>query len=516
MLSYFTNTNYLRKDFLSSIVVFLVAIPLCLGIALACGMSATAGLISGIIGGIVVGSLAGCPLQVSGPAAGLIVIVYEVIHKFGIEQLGVIVFCAGLLQITLGLIGIGHWFRAVSPAVIRGMLTGIGVTIFASQFHVMVDDSPKKNTVENLLSIPESILKGVLPQDGNNYHIAALIGTLTIVTILAWNFLPKKVQSFPPALAGVMVAIFVSLIFNLQIKYIEVPENIMNDINLMNFGAFDWSAFTDRDFIIAVISVAFVASAETLLTATAVDNMHVGKRTNYNKEVVAQGAGNLCAGFLGVIPITGVIVRSAANVQSGAVSRMSTILHGFWILLFVLLLPNLLGMIPTASLAAILVYTGYKLINPKALMSLMKFGRSELLICLITVFFVIYTNLLEGIIIGFACSFIKLMYIVLHLGSTVEEDGDHTHVYFNGSATFMNLPKFAAVFEKLPPKKTVHIHLDKLSYVDHACIDYLINWENQYREKGGKPVLESSNPTSLEKTTNKYFRTLQEEVSRSN
>lgn len=500
MLNYSTNLSSIRKDFLSSIVVFLVAIPLCLGIALACGMSATAGLISGIIGGIVIGSLAGCPLQVSGPAAGLIVIVYEIIDKFGIEQLGIIVFSAGILQIILGLVGIGHWFRAVSPAVIRGMLTGIGITIFASQFHVMVDDNPRKNTIENLLSIPESLVKGILPEDGYNYHIAAIIGTLTIITILAWNFLPKKIQGFPPALAGVIIAIIASYVFNLPIKYVTVPENIMNDISLLKLNLLDWSIYTDIEFIVAVISVAFVASAETLLTATAVDNMHTGKRTNYNKEVFAQGVGNLCAGFLGVIPITGVIVRSAANVQSGAISRMSTILHGFWILLFVLFLPNLLGMIPTASLAAILVYTGYKLMNPKAVISLMKFGKSEFLICLTTVFFIIYTNLLEGIIIGFACSFIKLIYIVLHLDYKEENEGNSIHIYFNGSASFINLPKFAAVFERLASKQTVHVHLGKLNHIDHACIEYLINWKNQYKEKGGTPILESSNSTLLEES----------------
>ncbi len=175
------------SDLIASVVVFLVALPLCMGVAIASGVSPAMGLISGIIGGVLVGLLAGSPLQVSGPAAGLVVIVWDIIRDFGLEKLGLMIVVAGLIQIAGGLFRIGGWFRAVSPAVVNAMLAGIGVLIFASQFHVMVDDKPRASGVLNLLSIPEAIYKGVVPLDGSSHHVAAIVGLITIGALLAWS-----------------------------------------------------------------------------------------------------------------------------------------------------------------------------------------------------------------------------------------------------------------------------------------------------------------------------------------
>ena len=403
----------LTRDFLSSVVVFLVAVPLCLGIALASGLPPTAGLISGIIGGLIVGYFSGCPLQVSGPAAGLITIVWETIHQHGIESFGLIVLMAGIIQISFGLLRLGKWFRAVSPAVIQGMLAGIGVLIFASQLHVMIDDKPTSSAIQNLLSIPTAIEKSLFPGDGLSHHLAAIIGVLTITTILFWNLAPKKLKLIPAPLVGVLVAVAVSYMLQLPIAYIEVPNNLLNDLHFLSFK--DITSNLHLGLVSSALAIAFVASAETLLTATAVDRMRSGNRTSYNREVIAQGIGNSVAGFLGVLPITGVIVRSAANVQAGAETRMSTIFHGVWLLLFITILPFVLEMIPISGLAAILVYTGYRLVNIQEAKKLLRFGKSELFIYVATIVAIISTNLLEGIIIGFSLSLIKLLYSLARL-----------------------------------------------------------------------------------------------------
>ncbi|MEI9901375.1 MAG: SulP family inorganic anion transporter [Hyphomicrobium sp.] len=361
------------RDFLASIVVFLVALPLCMGISLASGMPPTAGIITGIIGGIIVGAISGAPLQVSGPAAGLSVLVWQLVDQFGLEMIGVIVLFAGLIQLIAGLCKLGQWFRAVSPAVINGMLAGIGVLILASQFHVMLDYKPIGSGIQNLVGIPASLLNAF--RDGGPHLQALGIGVLTIGTIFAWNGLaPKSWRLFPAPLVGAIVGVVAAAVLGLgDIKYVNVPDNIWAQTifptpeKLMRI--------TEWPVLIGAISIAFIASAETLLCATAVDQMHKGPRTKYDRELAAQGVGNTICGFLGVLPMTGVIVRSGANVEAGGETRMSAILHGVWLLLFVSALPFTLKYIPLSALAAILVFTGYKLAYPKIVPTLLKYGQ---------------------------------------------------------------------------------------------------------------------------------------------
>ncbi len=421
----------IRSDFMPSIVVFLVALPLCMGISIASGVPVAAGLVTGIVGGIVVGLLAGAPLQVSGPAAGLTVIVYDVVQQHGLESLGLVVLMAGTMQLIAGWFRLGQWFRAVSPAVIKGMLAGIGVLIFASQFHVMVDDTPKGSGLENLVTIPEAIQKGlpwpklgskeertertaklrdfgtlhnwqveireevgeVVPElaspelseaENNrlavlaarqaelnshlkelvaemnadsftktedsaqalrtavddalaasakafedlkqqnvsevresqaeaderilaiearlkNHDLAAKIGLLTIAIILVWQLaIPKKWQFVPAPLVAVVIATTVAASFVLPVLYVEVPPRLLDDLHIPSVMVLiegDWAAILQAAAVIAV-----VASAETLLCATAVDQMHQGKRAKYNRELCAQGAGNMVCGMLGASP----------------------------------------------------------------------------------------------------------------------------------------------------------------------------------------------------------------------
>ncbi len=623
-------TADLRADFLASIVVFLVALPLCMGIAIASGVPVAAGLITGIVGGLIVGFLAGCPLQVSGPAAGLTVIVFEIVQRFGFEMLGIVVLIAGVIQLSAGFLKLGQWFRAVSPAVIKGMLAGIGVLIFASQFHVMVDDKPKGNGITNLITIPAAIgkaltwpefgtadirqartqairdvgelhrrqeaiaervaerlpdhaspeqlaeetpeqiaaearaLQALVPQQQalikdaeqivasiqeverdhgsgqkseriiaacapvieacrkanddlqegrvraamrtqhgavtafsdlsgelKNHALAAQIGILTIAVILLWQgFAPKKLKILPAPLAAVVVAAGVAAVIGIPILYVEVPDQLWNEIHFPT-----WSMLSDAPWTLLLQSalvVAIVASAETLLCATAVDQMHQGSRTKYDKELVAQGVGNMVCGALGALPMTGVIVRSTANVQSGGKTRLSAILHGVWLLVFVVFLAFLLRMIPTAALAAILVYTGYKLVNIKSIKELRKYGWGEVAIYTATVVTIVVTDLLTGVIVGVALAAAKLLYTFSHLHTDlrVDEEQGRTVLSLGGAATFVRLPKLASELENVPPNAELHVDFQHLDYIDHACLDLLMNWAKQHESTGGRLVID--------------------------
>jgi len=483
--------NHLKQDALSSVVVFLVALPLCMGIAIASGAPPAAGLITGIIGGIVAGSLSGCPLQVSGPAAGLAVIVYELIQKHGFAALGPIIVMAGLLQVVSGFLKAGQLFRTIAPAVIYGMLAGIGVLIFAAQFHVMVDDKPRENGIRNILSIPESIAKGITPVDGSSHHIAAAIGIATILIVVLWTkFAPKRFKVVPGALLAVSAVTLVAQMAKLPIRYVDLPANLLGQIQLPSWESLG-AVFTP-EFLLAAVTLAFVASAETLLSAAAADQMHNGPRTNYDKELVSQGIGNTLAGLAGGLPMTGVIVRTATNITAGARTRLSAILHGVWMLVLVAAAPWILKMVPTASLAAILVYTGYKLVSPANIQKLRRFGTAPVVIYAVTVIVIVAEDLLTGILAGIGLSVAKLLYELSHMDIHVNPNTAKRRIdiHIHGAATFIRMPKFADTLERLPNGCEIHFHLDGLVYIDHACIEALSNWQRKRIDQGGSIVVE--------------------------
>lgn len=497
------NTATIRQDLLASVVVFLVALPLCMGIAIASGAPPAAGLITGIVGGIVAGMFSGCPLQVSGPAAGLAVLVYGVVQKHGMETLGLVVLIAGLLQITAGLLKAGQIFRAISPSVIFGMLAGIGILIFGAQFHVMVDDRPRSDGLKNLLAIPESVAKGIFPVEGGVHHLAAYVGVGTLLILILWNqFAPKKLKWIPGALIAVVAATAVSSIFALPIRYVQLSDNFLASLSLFDLEKLP--GLLNGDLLLLGVTFAFVASAETLLSAAAVDQMHDGPKANYSRELVSQGIGNTLCGLLGALPMTGVIVRSATNVAAGAKTRLSTMLHGFWLLALVVAVPWLLTMVPTASLAAILVFTGYRLVNVQNIRRLLRYGGAPVVIYAATVIGIVTTDLLKGILIGLALSILNVIYARTHFGVRMQpnHDGRRMDVYLVGAATFLRLPKFADALETIPAEHETHVHLRDLDYVDDACLEALSAWQHQRTQKGAKVIIKWGEALRLYKDKN--------------
>jgi MFS superfamily sulfate permease-like transporter len=480
----------LSKDFLASIVVFLVALPLCMGIAIASGMPPTAGIITGIIGGIIVGSLSGSQLTVIGPAAGLVVLVAETLAQFGVAMFSVILLLAGLAQVAAGVFTLGVWFRAISPAVIHGMLAGIGILIIGSQFHIMLDRTPLTSGIDNLMDIPNALMETFAHHGGNIE--AAFIGILTISAIILWTrFAPAKWKLIPGALVGVLLAVMAANILNLDVKFLSDLFNEPASIGkLFDYSLPSWATVSEAlggGLLLAVVSLAFIASTETLLSVTAVDKMHQGPRAKYDKELMAQGIGNSICGLLGALPMTGVIVRSSANVQAGATSRKSTIMHGIWLLLFVGFFLFTFEYIPIAALAAVLVYTGWKLAYPKVLKELWAYGKAEVTIYLITIITIVTFDLLTGVVTGLVLSLLKLIYVFAHVVITTEDDmhGKTTTLHLKGSATFLGLPKLATALESIDWGRDVNIQFDDLEYIDHACVELIDNWQKQYILTGG-------------------------------
>lgn len=481
--------SHLGSDLVSSFVVFLVALPLCMGVAIASGVPPALGILTGIIGGMLVGCISGSPLMVSGPAAGLSVIVFEFVHRFGLEYLAPILIMAGLLQLIGGWLKLGRWFRAISPAVIYGMLSGIGILIVAGQFHVMVDDKPRPSGMANLIAIPESIWKGLFPPDGAVHHLAALIGVLTLASILLWNrFKPKALKALPGSLLGVLLGTAAAHLWHLPIRRVDLPANLFASFSIPGANAIQH--LSDPAVLLAAVTIAVVASAETLLSAAAVDRMHNGPRTDYDKELRAQGVGNALSGLFGALPMTGVIVRSSANVQAGAKTRLSTIAHGTWLLGLVWFFPSVLELIPTASLAAILVFTGFKLIEIHRVKRLAEYGKFPLVIYAATVLGIVGVDLLTGVMIGLGLSIVKLLYkaTMLKVDVVHAEDGRRVDVTLHGMATFLRLPKLHEVFDRLPSDTVIHLHVDGLHYVDHTCFEMLQATATQRAEQGGSVV----------------------------
>ncbi len=397
----------LRHDFPASIVVFLVALPLSLGIAIASGAPLMAGLIAAVVGGIVAGLLGGSSVQVSGPAAGLTVVVAGLIEQVGWQMLCLMTLGAGVLQIIFGLSRMARAALAIAPVVVHAMLAGIGVTIVLQQIHVLMGGSSHSSAWRNITALPNGILHHELHE--------VIVGGTMIAILLMWSRLPAMVRMVPGPLVAIAGATALSLMVNLDVERINLSGNFFEAISLPRLPALTpdgqpWS--NDISSIaVGILTIALIASVESLLCAVGVDKLHQGPRTNFNREMLGQGSANVLSGLLGGLPVTGVIVRSSANVAAGARTRTSAVLHGVWILLFASLFTGLVELIPKAALAGLLIVVGTQLIQLAHIQIAWRTGN--FVIYVITILGVIFLNLLEGVVIGLGVAIAFLLIRVM-------------------------------------------------------------------------------------------------------
>ncbi|MFF1273589.1 SulP family inorganic anion transporter [Streptomyces marokkonensis] len=474
---------HLREDFAASVVVFLVAVPLCVGVAVASGVPAELGLVTGIVGGLVTGLMPGSSLQVSGPAAGLTVLVFEAVSEFGVAALGVIVLMAGLLQLVMGLLGVGRWFRAISVSVVEGMLCGIGLVIIAGQIYAAAGLKAPETGIGKVAGLPGAFTDAL----GNTEALTSLaIGVGTVAVIVLWKKMPKAVRAVPGALVAVLLATLASLVFRLPVATVEV-EGLLGVIRPPGADAF--GELAGPAVWGTIVAFALIASAESLFSAAAVDRLHDGPRTQYDKEMIAQGAGNTVCGVLGALPMTAVIVRSSANVNAGARTKASRVLHGVWLLLFAAALPSALALIPLPALAGILVHAGWKLIPFRQVVGLWRGHRGEAVILVVTAVSIVAVNMFEGVLIGFALAVIKTAWQASHLKTEVIDKGaGPIQVHLSGNATFLRLPKILDSLEALPQDRPIEVDLSGLHHLDHACRTALENWAQRHSGADTEPV----------------------------
>jgi carbonic anhydrase len=472
----------LGADLPASLVVFLVALPLSLGIAAASGAPVMAGLIAAAVGGIVAGCLGGAPLQVSGPAAGLTVVVAGLVEEFGWPVTCAITAAAGIVQLLLGISRVGRAALAVSPVVVKAMLAGIGITIVLQQLQVLLGSKSADSALANLVALPAAITNVEL-------H-AALLGLTVVAILLGWKYLPRPVRRVPGPLAAVVIGTALSVAMAPGVERISFSGSLFDAVSLPNLPDGSW-----RAAILAVISVALIASIESLLSAVAVDKMHNGPRTNLDRELVGQGSANMVSGMLGGLPVTGVIVRSATNVEAGAASRTSAVLHGVWVLVFSALFAGLIQLIPLSVLAGLLVVIGAKLIKIADIK--MSHRTGDFLVYAVTLGCVVFLNLLEGVIIGLALAAACVLWRVLRPQIHAQEPSTPSapwRVTVAGSCSFFALPRLNRVLHSVPESRHVVVELNA-DYLDHAFHEALLAWQDQYRASHGTVLLEEHGNT---------------------
>ncbi len=493
----------LKKDLPSSLVVFFVALPLCLGIALASGAPLFAGVIAGIVGGIVVGAISGSSLGVSGPAAGLAVVVLTAITDLGSYELFLVaVVLAGLMQIILGLLKagvIGYFFPS---SVIKGMLSAIGIIIFLKQIPLAMGFDDQSDSVFSFFETTgrDTFLSLAHMTDFVSIGVV-VITAVSLIILLVWdNILAKKSKFFklvPGPLVAVLVGIIYQLTFNdtssifeihgKNLVTVPIPDNITAFIGQFTFP--DFTQLGNTKIYIVAITIAIVASLETLLSVEATDKLDPEKRvTPTNRELIAQGIGNTFSGLVGGLPITQVIVRSSANVMSGGKTKLSTILHGFLLLFSVLLIPRLLNLIPLGVLAAVLLIIGYKLANPKQFIHMFKLGKSQFIPFLVTVVAIVVTDLLVGILLGLAVGIITILINsyknshFLHI-EDVSNGDSKVKMVFAEEVTFLNKGAIQRELNALPPNTFLEINVEKTRSMDLDVLEILDDFAVTARSK---------------------------------
>jgi len=479
----------LKHDLPSSIVVFLVAVPLCLGIALASGAPFFSGLIAGIVGGIVIGALSNSQLSVSGPAAGLTAIVLSAITKLGaFETFLVAVVLAGVFQLVLGFLKAGSIANYFPGSVIKGMLTAIGIIIILKQIpHAFGYDKDAEGDLFFWQKDGNNTFSALL-EPLTKIHLGVTLITLTALAILILWEKPfmKKFRLVPGALVAVIFAIGMNALYSAffpqlaisgeHLVQVPVAGSVDEFVGLLTFP--DFSQLTNPDVIIVAITLAAVASIETLLCIEAVDKMDPLRRvTSQNRELKAQGVGNLVSGLLGGLPVTSVIVRSTANINSGAKTKASTIMHGILILVCALFIPNILNLIPLGALAAILLMTGYKLAKLSVFKQMFSNGKYQWVPFMVTVVAIVFTDLLTGVGMGLVASAFAILYGNLKnsyfFHKEKHHEGEIIRIHLSEEVSFLNKASIKLTLDHLPENSTVIIDATYSKYIDFDVLELI-------------------------------------------
>lgn len=501
-----------RTDLLSGFLVFLIALPLCLGISMASGFPPSAGIITAIIGGVLVSRISGSFITINGPAAGLIVVVYDAVQGLGEGDamagyrytLAAIVI-ASIIQILMGYFKAGRLSSFFPTSVVHGMLAAIGIIIIVKQIHVVLGVTPEKGSLFfTMAQIPHSLM--------NMNHEIAIIGFSGLAILIAWSLIKNKTLKMIPApLVVVLVGIALARYFDLnhQHMYLFLPdahflphhEETVDPVflvaiseNFMSSFYFpDFSKVATLEFWEAVVAICLVGSLESLLSAMAVDKLDPYKRhSDLNKDLTAVGVGNLIAGCVGGLPMIAEIVRSSANINNGAKTGWANFFHGMLLLLFVALFPRLIHSIPLAALASLLVFTGFRLTSPKEFAHVLHIGKEQFFMFIVTVIGVIATDLLVGVAIGILVKLtIHLMRGVnfsnlFKINFSVEQKANSVFIEISGAAVFSNFMALKDALAKLENGKTIVFQLNDTYLLDHTVMEFFHDFQHTYEAQGGK------------------------------
>ncbi|MEE1817742.1 SulP family inorganic anion transporter [Streptomyces sp. SP18ES09] len=474
-------------DLSASVAVFLIALPLSLGIALATGAPLQAGLVAAAVGGIVAGRFGGSPLQVSGPAAGLTVVTAELIQRYGWRTTCAITVLAGLTQIALSALRVARSALAVSPAIVHGMLAGIGVTIALAQLHIVLGGTPQSSAVDNVLGLPAELASA--------QPAALAISALTVAALLCWPRLPGRAgriaRKLPAALVAVAGATAVATVAGLAVPRVHLPSWSSHALPGLPEGPI-------LGIAAGVLTITLVTSVQSLLSAVAVDKLVAARadrgrgipRSDLDRELAGQGAANVLSGALGGLPVAGVAVRSVANVSAGAVSRTSTMLHGLWVVLAALLLVPVLDLIPLPALAALVMVVGIQMVSITHIRTVTR--HREVVVYAVTLTGVVLIGILEGVALGIAVAIAVALNRLTRTRITREErDGRH-HLHVRGQLTFLAVPRLSRALHQLPHGSDVVVELDG-SFMDHAAYESLSDWTTGHLAHGG--TVETTGPS---------------------
>ena len=488
----------LKSDFSAGVVVFFVALPLCLGIALASGAPLFSGLIAGIIGGVVVGAISGSPYGVSGPAAGLTVIVLSAINSLGYESFLLAVVLAGVLQLILGFIKSGSITYFFPGSVIKGMLSAIGIIIILKQIpHFFGYDGDPEGDLGFVQADGQNSFSELINMVDYISYPSFFIGLFSLFILIFASFQKfkkwKLFTIFPPALLVVIIGSIYSVVFVNDISMSINPEHLVNVPTPENLNSFlgqfttpDFSKILNYEIWITAFTIAIVASLETLLCLNATDKLAPGKKvTPPNRELIAQGTGNFFSGLIGGIPVTQVIVRSSANIQAGAKSKVSAIYHGFLLILSVVFIPDLLNKIPLSVLAAILLIVGYNLVRPKEIMKILNSGMQYYLPFIITVLCIVFTDLLTGIFIGFLSALIINPIKSLNNAFQINKDNSNnlTEFVFNKHLVFYHKKNILNAFGDVQSNSKLVLNLENTVFVGYDIKELIDELKEKSEDK---------------------------------